>query len=96
MNKWAYIAGSVLLAGCIYVTAMNDITISYHFQELNRLNRDVKILEYSLRKAEQEIARRIDPAAMSASIMEHFEQELKNDPRQVRGVDGKFSRERVK
>jgi hypothetical protein len=94
LTKLAYIAGSVLLVGCIYVTAMNDITISYHYEELNRLNRDIKILEYSLRKAEQEIARRTDPAAMSQSIMTHFERELKDNPQQVRGADGKYPRER--
>jgi outer membrane murein-binding lipoprotein Lpp len=94
LNKLAYIAGSVLLAGCIYVTAMNDVTISYHFQELNRLNRDVKILEELLTRDRAEMQRRTDPAAMSQSIMTHFERELKESPDQVRGADGKYPRER--
>ena len=80
MGKFAYIAGSLVLAGCIGITAMNDIKISYHYQELNKLNRDLKILEELLARDRAEMLLRTDPAYVDESIRDYYQNSSRNRP----------------
>ena len=93
-SKLLWAAMCAALAGCIYVTAMNDIKISYQYGELNRLNRDIKILEEVIARDRAQMLLRTDPAYMDESLRDYFDALLHANPDKVRGVGDKFPRER--
>lgn len=62
--------------------------------EVGQLRSDMKILDAQHNLTKAELFLRTDPAYVDESIRDYYERLIKESPDQVRGIDGKYPRER--